>query len=477
MKKFSLILLFIAITISGIYAQPNRKYRDAGILFEVSNNPNWGYGEPVITHVQPFSSADKAGLKRGDIIMEINGMATYLRNNVTIASWLTGGTERNMTLTVRNINTYFKEFPLETEVRTVNSLSEFDLASAYSFYSIETTNDRSFTLPARVDPNTNVDFSDYHTFDFINEGTSVPDADHYINQQIEQALIERGLVRDTKDPDIIVQSYYSYQPNVKYNASSRSKNQKTWRYDSEIRQMVQVPILSAEDPNAEAKGEYILELGIRFFDRKFISTEKMTQIWDCKTTEYLTEDYALTEYARLHAPLMLMQYPYSVAKTTAKYIVSFKSFNYTGMNFDNKDLKTITTVDENSPAYNAGIRAGAVIESINGVNFKYTKDEIDNGYRRFIIESMKFRNPKTRFIDANGFPDCMLWSVNKYADAANLFKKESLYMPCFSYLYAFQKFVSEKPSKSIQVEIKDGSSKKSITIVPELQTSVTIKAL
>lgn len=477
MKKVSLILFFIAIIVSGIDAQPNRKYKDAGILFEISNNPNWGYGEPVITYVQPYSSAYNVGLKRGDIIMEINGSATYLRNNETIAGWLTAGSERNMTLTIRNINTYFKEFQVEAETRVMNSLSEFDLASIYSFYSIESTNDRSFTLPLKVDPNTNVDFSDYHTFDFINEGTSVPDVDHYINSLIEKALTERGLVRSSNDPDIIVQSYYSYQPNVKYSSASNSKNQKTWRFDPESKEMIQVPILSGEDPKAESKGQYILELGIRFFDKKYINKDKMTQIWDCKATEYLTADYDLTEYTRIHAPLIMMQYPYGTARTSAKYLVSYKGFNYTGMNFDSKDLKTITSVDENSPAYKVGVRAGDIIEKINGVNFRYTKEEQENGYKRFIIESMKYRNPKTRFIDANGFPDCMLWSSNRYSEVIDLFKKEPIYTPCFSYLYAFQKFVSAKPSKSINIEIKSGNNTKQVQLVPELQNSVDVKAL
>lgn len=478
MKKFNLILFFIATFILGISAQANRKYCDSGIIFEISNNPNWGYGEPVIIFVQPHSPADKAGVKVGDIIMEVNNSATYLRNSQTISNWLFDGSESEMKLTIRNVNTYFKEFDVRKDCKTLNSISEFELASVYSFYSIESTNDRSFALPLRVDPNTDVDFSDYHTFDFINEGNEVPEADYYINSQIEKALIERGLTRNTKDPDIIVQSYYSYQPNTKYDSRSRSKSTKTWRYDWETGKMIQLPILSADDPNAEYKGHYILELGIRFFDKKYISPNKMTQIWDCKTTEYLTEEYSLQDYARLHAPLMMMQFPYGTAKTIAKYLVSTKTFNYTGMNFDKKDMKTITSVNEDSPAYKAGIRAGDVVERIGNVKFNYTKDELDNGYRRFIVESMKLRNPKTRFIDANGFPDCMHWSLNKYNEVTELFKKESIYVPYFSYLYGFQKFVSGNTTlKSIEVEVKSGNNKKQVNIVPELQSSVVVKAL
>lgn len=478
MKKIGFILLFISTLIGTLKAQPEKNYRDVGILFEISNNPNWGYGEPVISYVQPYSPAYNAGIKRGDIIMEVNGSATYLRDLPTISSWLSDGNNEDIILTVRNINTYFKEFPLDGNIKRTNSLSESDLASMFSFYSIENTNDRAFTLPLKVDPNQNVDFSDYHTFDFIDEGSSVPDVDAYINHEVEKALTSRGLVRDQNNPDMLVQTYYSYQPNIKYNVSPRAKNQKTWRYDSDSKEMIQLPFLSGDDPNSETKGSYILELGIRFFDKKEPSDDnKMTQIWDCKSTEYLTAEYDLSEYARIHAPLMALQYPYSMPKSTAKYIVSNKKFNYTGMNFDAKDMKTLTSVDKNSPAHKAGIRKGDVVEKINNTSFDYTKSEINNAYNRFIIASMKLRNPKTRFIDANGFPDCMYWSTNRYPEVADLFKKEPIYMPCFSYLYSFQKYVSPKPIKTVNVEVKSDGHKKKVQILPEQQGSVEIKAL
>ena len=33
----------------------------AGFAFEISNNPNWGSGEPVIINITPGSPAEKAG--------------------------------------------------------------------------------------------------------------------------------------------------------------------------------------------------------------------------------------------------------------------------------------------------------------------------------------------------------------------------------------------------------------------------------
>lgn len=482
MNKFSLVLFLVSTMIWGANAQTkNGKLCDIGITFEISNNPSWGYGEPVVLTVEPFSPAAEAGVKVGDIIMEVNRTATYLRNYPTIAKWFFGASSPNVILTVRNVDTYFKEYEIQRDCKSMNALTEFHLADAYAFYSLEDTNERAFSLPLKVDPNLDVDFSDYRTFDFIKENSQVsdPGLDFYINSQIEKALTERGLVRNSNDPDIIVQTYYSYQSNMKHNTSQNSnRSTYSWRFDTEKQEMVKLPILSAEDPDAEARGQYILELGVRFFDKKLINKEKMTQIWDCRSREFLSENYDLQEYTRIHAPLLMMQYPYASQKKSAKYVVSKKGFNYTGLNFDSRDISQITDVDKGSPADRAGIRAGDRIIRIGDVKFNYSSQDLEKSYKRFIVESMPLRNPKTRFIDAKGFPDCMYWSINRYPEVAELFKKEAYYEPCFSYLYAFNQYVSgAKPPKVLDIEIKSQGKKRHVMVTPEIQRSIVVRAL
>ncbi|MEN9919995.1 MAG: hypothetical protein RL662_2431 [Bacteroidota bacterium] len=483
MKKINLILLFMLSGILGLYAQGNRiigdKYCDFGVKFEMSNTPGWGYGEPVILEVEPFSLAEKAGLKIGDVIMEINSTATYLRNRETISSWLMDSKSPEIKLTIRNLDTYFKEYSIQRKCKSVNAISEFNLASAYSFYSIEDTNQRAFSLPMRVDPNMNIDFSDYRTFNFAVESTATPEIDQAINALFEKALIERGLVKNTNDPDMIVQSYYTFQPNVKYDARTNSKGLKSWRYDTDKKIMAQLPILSGEDQNGESKGQYIIELGLRFFDKKYIDKNKLTQIWDCKTRDLLTAQITLPEYARLHAPLMLMQYPVSIPKSIAKYVVKTKAFNYTGMNFDINDMRTITDVDAASPAHNAGLKSGDVVKQINNIDFDFDITQLESSYRRFLIETMPLRDKKTKFIDANGFPDCMYWDKTKYPQIIEIFRKEDIYAPCFSYLYAFRPYVSGSSTKAaIEVEVKTtGGTTKKVRIIPQIQKSVSILAL
>ena len=460
--------------VSQTNAQTAKDLCNLGITFEISNNRSWGYGEPVILSVEPYSPADKAGLKVDDIIMEVNGEATYLRNFPTVNNWLTDNSTSEIKLTIRNTDTYFKEYSVVRDCSPANALSEYDLSSAYSFYSIENNNERGFSIPLVVDPNKSINYSDYNTFSFATDNKKSTALDVYVIAEVQKALESRGLVRNDNDPDMVVQTYYSYQPNLKYDYSKTGKSLKTWRFDPESQKMVQLPIISAEDPNAEAKGEFILELGIRFFDKKLIDKDNLTQIWDCRSREFLSEGFSIEEYTRIHAPLMMMQYPYSNAKSGAKYIVNFKKFNYTGLNYDPTQTGLILSVDKGSPAYLSGVRAGDQITKINNTKFNYTEQELNNGYKRFIIATMDFRDPSTKFINASGFPDCMYWSKANFEEIRKSFSK-SFYATSFSYLFAFDKFISN--TNALNVDYKSGSSNKKIRINPEVQSSVVVTAL
>lgn len=473
MKKILLSLLIAVFTLN-LNAQTKEQTCHFGITFEISNNPSWGYGEPVVLSVEPFSPAEKAGIKPNDIIMEVNGVATYLRDYKTIASWLFNESTTEVTFTIRNLNTYFSEYRLSRQCNEIGSLSESELATSFSFYSLEDTNERSFVLPLQVQPNPNIDYSDYHTFDFLVDNNA-PAIDGEISAIIEKALNDKGLTRDRKDPDIIIQTYYSYQPNLKHNAALTPKSQlRSWRFDPRTKTMVNLPILSGTESAVQVEGQYTLELGIRFFDKKYVEPNQLTQIWDCHATEYLSEKYSLEEYARMHTPLLMMNYPYSANKTSVGYLVDYKRYNYTGFHISTDDMKTITNVDANSPAYHAGIRGGDIIKRIDDQKMDVTKDELTNAYKRFLIETMKYRNPDTRFTDANGFTDCMFWDKYKYDNIAQEFKK-SIYMTYFSYLYNFQKYVTPNPPSKLMFEVETRKQRRFFGVVPEIRSSVTIE--
>lgn len=470
--RFLLTLLFIAFNLSSI-AQSGQQTCHFGINFEISESPSWGYGEPIVRSVQPHSPADLAGIKAGDIIMEINGQATYLRNTETIASWLYYESDQPAKFTIRNLDTYFKEYVLARLCTDVYSISESDLSTAFSFYSLEDVSERSFVLPLTTTTNSEVDYSDYHTYDFLID-KDAPRVDAIIMKYLEKALADRGLKRDTKDPDFIVQTYYSFLPNPKYNGMGRpNSGMKSWRYDSDQEKLMSLPIIAGDDFSAATRGEYLLEMGLRFLDKKYIESKTLVQIWDCSAKEYLTAQYDLAEYARVHLPLMLMQFPYPSSRSSANYIVSSKKYNYTGMYFDSRDMKTVLDVDHDSPAYRAGIRPGFVVKKINEWSFNSTRDELMNGYKRFMTETMVYRNPATKFVDAKGYPDCMFWSHGDYKEVEKVLKKD-IYAPSFAYLFAFVKYVSSKYDNVLNIEGSFNGGKREYKVVPEVRSSVSV---
>ena len=474
--RISLISLLLLILTPNIESQNYDKNCYFGFTFEVSDRANWGYGELVITDVEPGSPAEAAGIKVDDIIMEINGKATYLRDNQTIAKWLFEDMYApTVTFTIRNMNTYFKEYTLYRKCIATNSVSEKALSEIFAFYSLENTNQRIFSLPLHVEPNKDVDFADYHTYDFYKDNKPVPAIDAQIIALLKKDLQAKGLVRNTSDPDIVVQAYYNYESNPQFTGLDRTNSVKnSWRYDSDRKQMVILPILESNETNINKSAQYIVEYGFSFYDRKYIDTKKLTQIWDCNIKDYLSSKYSLEEYVRIHTPLMLKQFPYSVKKSEAKYKVDFNRFNYTGMYFDANDLTTIKDVDMDSPAYKSGIRPGYVIKKMNGKKFEHSKENLSEGYKRFISETMVFRDQTTRFTNAEGFSDCMFWSVGYYPEISKEINK-SQYISHFSYLYNFENYINNKSDNKITLEIWDGMQTRIFSITPDIKKSVVIK--
>ncbi|WP_029904330.1 PDZ domain-containing protein [Prevotella sp. 10(H)] len=478
MKKTALALLLLTIFAPFIYSQDYNKNCYFGFSFDVSDNKNWGYGELIITDVEPNSPAEKAGIRVGDIIMEINRNATYLRDNQTIAKWLFEDMYApTVNFTIRNMNAYFKEYTLSRKCIPTNSVSERELSRIFSFYSLEDTNERIFSLPINTEIDKDVDFYDYHTYDFYKDDKPVPAIDKQITALLEKDLQAKGLVRDTNDPDIIVQAYYSYEPNPKFTGLSNPNYAPgVWRFDVDKQQVSLLPIFSPEEPNIDKVSQYIVEYGFSFYDRKYIDSTRMTQIWDCNIKDYLSSKYSLDEYVRFHTPLMLKQFPYSTPKNGALYKVDFNRYNYTGIYYDSNDLATVKEVEADSPAFKAGIRPGYVIKKINNLKFDQNKEKLSEGYKRFIDETMVFRDQASRFTNAEGYYDCMYWNVGYYPEIAKEIAKPR-YQSQFSYLYSFRNYVGNHADNRITIEAWDGMQTRIFTVIPEIRKSVTVKTL
>lgn len=479
MKKTIVSISFLLISIFNICAQRTDIYEKEcfyGISFQKSENRNWGYGELVITSVEPYSPADSLGIKVNDIIMEINGQATFLRDNVTIAKWLFDNPDPVVKFTIRNLDTYFKEYTLHRKCMTVNSVNESYLSNLFSFYSLENSRELNFKLPLTVTPTPDVDYTDYHTFAFYNEGQKVTPLDIKIQTILEKNLNKMGLKRDEKDPDFWISIYYEHTPNVDFRSiyvpSSLAFSQ---RYCTDTKKMENYPIYDYTMADVEMSAQFVVNLGFTFFEKKYIDKEKFTQIWECNIKDFLSDNLTLAEYADVHVPLMLMQYPYSTPKKDCEYYVAFNKYNYTGLYFDADTVQYVNDVDADSPAFKAGLRPGYRIDKVGNKKFEYTLGQLSQGYKKFILDTDSFREDGYVFKGIEGY-ECRYWNPVYYPEIAKKFK-ESKYATAFSYLFEFEKYVNPSYSGAISIEGWDGIQKRIFMVYPKIRESTIIKAL
>lgn len=469
--------LILIISAFNINAQSSSTVCRAGFAFEISNNHNWGYGEPVIINITPGSPAERAGLKLNDIILEVNQSGTYLKPHHTIKAWMLDNDAKDIEISIRNLETEFRTIRIEKDCRDRNGIDESKLAPVFAFYSLEDVQNRTFHIPMKISTNEKSVLSDYRTFDFapVQEGT--PDIDARISVIFERMLRERGLKRDQDDPDFIIQTFYSYQSNPDYNSPipDDAKDVANWRFDIKNNKMVKVPIYSPTEAVSNNSVPYFLEFGYRFYDRKYVEPGEMVQIWECEVKERLKSNYGLENYLELNLPLILLKYPYPGNMNLGTYEVNFLQYNYTGLNYNIDNISQIAHVDSKSPAHIAGIESGDIIKSIQGVKLSNNLKSLTDSYRRFINETMNLRNPSTRYTDTNGYKDCMFWDVEDYNEVAKTLNKKS-FQTAFSYLFNFNQYINWDTPKVLSIEVERNKEKLNFQVVPEKYRSAHISA-
>ena len=432
-----------------------------GFTFEISMQKNWGYLQPVVTGVTPNTSADAAGLHVDDIIEKINNKPTVGENIETITDWIQNSNDR-IQLTVGNLKESHQNRTLDKYCYLSNSLTEGDLAGVYSFYSLEDVQTRSFTCPFKTSVNQESNLLSYATFGFAVPDPKNQALEKSINSVIRRSLEQKGLKYSERNPDLIVQTHYSYTTNPNFrNNSNVDKFPVACRYNVNTKMMENLPVYYNPLIHTN-QARFFLKLGIQLIDNK---KSKNTAVWECEANELLQSDYSLAGYAEFHVPLMFMQYPYPKSTETAQFYYSRSKYNYTGIHYNMDNLKEITEVDSSSPAAKAGIQAGDIIEKINGVKFVNNSKTADNNYKQFIYKTLSFRDTSTQFTNAEGFSRCMYWDKMKYALIQDEFKKPE-YSTVFSYLFYFQPYINLSGTNIVTFSIIRNKQKEEVRIKP-----------
>jgi len=461
MKRLGVFLTFLTSCLIAFSQAESKTVCQYGFTFEISMQKSWGYLQPVVLSVTPNNSADAAGLQVGDIIESIDGKSTTGKNIDTIIGWMQNSNTR-IQLTVSSLKGTHQNRTLDEYCHLNNSITESDLASVYSFYSLEDAQTRSFACPFKTSVNPESNLILYTTFGFAAPDPKNLELDKSINAAIRKSLEQKGLKYSDKNPDLIVHTYYSYNTNPNFrNNSNTDKFPVACRYNVNTKSMEKLPIFY--NPLIQTnQARLFLQLGIRLIDNK---KNKNTVVWECEANELLQSDYPLADYAEFHVPLMFMQYPYPKSTETAQFYYSRSNYNYTGIYYNMDNMKEVTEVVPLSPAEKAGIRPGDIIEKINDRKFISTPKTMDNNYKQFIYKTMTLRNPDTQFTNAEGFTRCMYWDKMKYAQIQDEFNKPE-FSSAFSYLFYFEPYINLSGTNIVNFSIIRNKQKEEVKIKP-----------
>lgn len=473
MRKIILFLaLLAAIHTTGNSQQKNETICRLGFDYDISQSRNWGYNQLVVTKVYPYSSAELAGLKKFDIIDTINGIDVRTISDGEIEQLLNPAGQSEVVMTVKNLAHDSRQILIKKDCKKSLSISEDQLASAFSMYSLETTKEVDFTCPFKTTVTKDtVSFSQFKTFAFSPIDENNRELEEKINENIKNELTKKGMTVDVVQPDILIQTYYYFDKNPNYVGTNKIvvKKEAVYRYNLAHNKVEKFPFLASNTSESEA--EYLLQFGIRLIDQKI---QPGRVLWECESNELMETAYSLNDYAQAHTPLMFMQYPYVKYSLNVPYHICMKSYNYTGISYDINRLELISEVKRNSPAYEVGIRAKDVVEKIGRNKMGYTSEEFSKAYKQFITKTLSYRDPKTIFTDSNGFKYCMLWDVFKYPQVADAINEPDN-LGAFSYLYFFTPYINPTGNNACTFVIRRGKEKKEVVIRPTIHTETTIE--
>lgn len=461
-KKIAKVILSIGLGICAIFQaqaqQQNDQVCKLGLEYQRSNLNNWGKGYPVIISVQPNSTASKTGFKAQDIITSIDGINTKTLSDDQF-NRLMLDTQKSHIVKIQNYHGDNIEKVIMHDCKSSKTLTERHIAEAFAFYSLEDMNERRLTYPLIFQTDSTFNFAYVKRYVFAASSPENKTRDNKINSIIRKYLNNLGLIETAENPDFIIDNYYSMTPNSKVTPIPDMPSN-SWRYNFETSEMDHLPLLPIGIPKIAAP--YSMNLGVKFTNAK----NNKQVLWKCEARELLSAPMSVEDYAGYVIPMMMIQYPFVRNGQYPTYRFGIHRYNYTGILYNKNDLGLIEDVIPNSPAFKAGLRKGDRINSINGIEMKYTDaPSLSKEYIKFIDNTNEYRDLKREFTNSDRLAHCRYWNSNFYKNIAKKFAKKK-YNTIFSYLFFFRPYINRGENNQIIFNITRGNDILSFIVDP-----------
>jgi hypothetical protein len=203
----------------------------------------------------------------------------------------------------------------------------------------------------------------YKSFDFDYSSQADPLMEKTLLNKLEKFLLEKGLERNTENPQIlIVISFYSGQKE-QYVPPQQIISTKIYSYYNWYWGNIPVPVTQSKTKAGYTETSYLNNVNLKFLDTKEITTSKVPPvIWSASYSEITKKKTFLNDIAEDIYKIILIQYPKVFNGNVEN--VQIHNFTYTGMLLSSRDKKGNSEVKDvvpGSPAVKAGIQKGDLI--------------------------------------------------------------------------------------------------------------------
>lgn len=446
-----LALFTLPLATSPLHAQEKCRM---GFHFKLTTPGTLGKGFPILSAVLPYSPATQAGLQAGDIITAIDGVSTQGRPSQEVSQLMVRPTGEHL-FTIERLGAGGQTRLLRPYCRAEQAITERELALAFGGYSQQDATSQTLSYPFSFTTAGDFAWSSAKTFAFAPSSPGSEAIDQSIYTQVAKLLLARGLRQVTSSPDLLVEAFYSLQPHSA-GAQGAGQAETSLRYVTSGEGLRVLPLLP---PSSTASYDYDLQ-----FTLQFTAPSRPNQpVWVGEAKERLSEAMTLPAYTAEALPVMLHAFPYAPKSSPARYHYDALRYLYTGIVYDTRDLSRVADVDAGSPAFQAGLRAGDRIRSINGKRFDITDPaRLAEAYNTFLSETFRYRQT------AELAPNFRPWEAKSYSAVRKALEKapeESI----FSYLFFFRPYIHEGEETLLLLDVERAGSSYSLSLTPELR--------